>query len=107
MATETEAEAYILGGHMAVIVEGRVFDAEPDVGCGESAEIDEIYFASNGKPIPSRMWQRLSDKDFKACEDALLGNGLVSAWERRQEHLANLADLRRDDRLLCEWEARA
>lgn len=30
---------------------------------------------------------------------------LVSAWERRQEHLAHLADLRRDDAMISEWEA--
>ena len=103
-ALETEADAYILDGHLAVIVEGRIHPAEPDVGCGESAEIDEIYF-SNGKPIPSRMWQRLSQKDLDACTDALMGAGRVSAWERRQDWLADRADARRDDALLRQWEA--
>lgn len=103
MATRTEAEAYILGGHLAVTVEGRIHDAEPDVGCGESADVDEIYF-SNGKRIPTRMWKRLSQKDLDACEAALLGDGMVSAWELRQDMLADRADARRDDALLCQME---
>ena len=72
MAILVEAETYILDGHMPVLVEGRVHPDEPDVGCGECPEIDEILF-TNGKPIPTRMWQRLTQKDIDACHDALLG----------------------------------
>lgn len=70
MPVELEAEARILGG-MPVLVVGRIYPAEPDVGCGESAEIDDICWPS-GKPIPTRMWARLSQADLDACQDALL-----------------------------------
>lgn len=102
-AIQTEAEAYILNGHLAVTVEGRVHEAEPDVGWGGGAEIDEIYF-TNGKRIPSRMWQRLTQKDFDACTDALEGNGLVRAWERRAEHAFEYAKLKREDAMLSGLE---
>lgn len=98
-AIQTEAEAYILGGHLAVIVEGRIHPAEPDVGWGGGAEIDEIRF-TNGKPIPSRMWQRISQKDLDACTDALEGDGGARYWELRQDMLADRADAMRDDRML-------
>jgi hypothetical protein len=71
MAILIETKTHILGGYMPVIVIGRVHPAEPDVGCGECPEIDEICWA-NGKPIPTRMWKRLLDCDIEACEDALL-----------------------------------
>ena len=70
MAKTTEAEARILNG-LPVIVYGRIHPAEPDVGCDESAEIDDICWMS-GKPIPTKMWQRISDEDIEACEQALL-----------------------------------
>jgi len=70
MPTELEAEARILGG-LPVIVIGRVYPAEPDVGCGESAEIDDISWPC-GKPIPDRMWERMTQDDISACQDALL-----------------------------------
>ena len=70
MAKETEAEARILNG-LPVLVYGRIHPAEPDVGCGESAEIDEICWMS-GKPIPDSMWKRMKRADFDACEQALL-----------------------------------
>lgn len=70
MAIERETEARILNG-LPVLVYGRIHPAEPDVGCGESAEIDEICWMS-GRPIPTRMWERISDSDFRACEEALL-----------------------------------
>lgn len=84
MATETEAEARILGG-LPVLVIGRIHEAEPDIGCAESAEIDDICWLS-GKSIPTRMWERLSQKDYDACEDALLcaadGAAVQRFWER-------------------------
>lgn len=70
MAKEVETEARILGG-LPVIVIGRIHPAEPDVGCGESAEIDDICWMS-GKSIPDSMWERLPQKDIDACQDALL-----------------------------------
>jgi hypothetical protein len=77
MATEVETEARILGG-LPVIVVGRVYPAEPDVGCGESAEVDDICWPS-GKSIPTRMWERISQKDLDACHDALLDEGSNAA----------------------------
>lgn len=73
MPVELEAEARLLGG-MPVLAVGRVYLAEPDVGCGESAEIDDICWPS-GKPIPTRMWARMSQADLDACQDALLDQG--------------------------------
>lgn len=67
---QIETEARILGG-LPVIVIGRVYPAEPDVGCGESAEVDDICWLS-GKPIPTVMWQRISDSDYRDLCDALL-----------------------------------
>jgi hypothetical protein len=68
---QIEAEAKILGG-LPVLVIGRVHAAEPDVGCGESAEIDDICF-TDGTPIATLMWERLSGDDYDACMAALLG----------------------------------
>ena len=85
MAHEIETEHYILDGNLPVIVVGRIHPAEPDVGCGESAEIDDILFM-NGKSIPTRMWKRISDKELDACEDALLaaadGAAVQRFWDR-------------------------
>lgn len=80
MPVELEAEARVIGG-LPVIVVGRIYPAEPDVGCGESAEIDDILLPC-GKPIPTRMWARLSQADITACQDALLGARID--WERAQ-----------------------
>lgn len=65
-----ETEARILGG-LPVIVVGRVYPAEPDIGCSESAEVDDICWLS-GKSIPTRMWQRLSDGEYRDLCSALL-----------------------------------
>lgn len=70
MPQQLEAEAKILRG-LPVIVVGRVWPAEPDVGAAPSAEIDDICWPS-GKSIPTRMWERLSDADYEACQEALL-----------------------------------
>ena len=81
MTHELETEHHILGGNLPVIVVGRIHPAEPDVGCGESAEIDDILFL-NGKSIPSRMWKRISSKEIDACQDALLAAADGAAAER-------------------------
>lgn len=81
MSVFVEAEAYILNGNLLVRVEGKIHPAEPDVGCGESAELDDILFL-NGKSIPNRMWQRISSKEIEACEDALLSAAEGAAAER-------------------------
>lgn len=85
MSEQLETEHHILDGNLPVIVVGRVHPAEPDVGCGECAEIDDILFM-NGKSIPTRMWQRISSKELDACEDALLsaaeGSAVQRFWER-------------------------
>lgn len=70
MAKEVEAEARILNG-LPVLVYGRIHPAEPDVGCGESAEIDDICWTS-GKSIPDSMWKRMKREDVEACQQALL-----------------------------------
>jgi len=72
MLAEIEAETRILGG-LPVIVVGRIHPAEPDVGFGESAEIDDICWLS-GKPVPAQMWKRLTQDDISACQNALLGS---------------------------------
>jgi len=70
MATQVETECRIKGG-LPVLVIGRIYAAERDVGCGESAEIDDICWLS-GKSIPSDMWRDLTDEDYAACQEALL-----------------------------------
>ena len=65
-----ETEARILGG-LPVIVVGRVYPAEPDIGCSGSAEVDDICWLS-GKSIPTTMWQRISDGEYRDLRDALL-----------------------------------
>lgn len=72
MAKHTEAHARILGG-LPVLITGWVYAAEPDVGCGESAEIDEVCWLS-GQPLPDHMQNRMSKEDEEECCDALLGN---------------------------------
>lgn len=73
MTNEYETEARIRNG-LPVTVIGRVHPAEPDVGCGPCAEIDDICWLG-GKSIPTRMWQDLTQADIDACHDALLECG--------------------------------
>lgn len=80
-ARTLETEHHILGGNLPVIVVGRIHPAEPDVGCGECAEIDDILFM-NGKSIPTRMWKRITSKEIDACEEALLEASEGAAVER-------------------------
>lgn len=75
-----EAEARILGG-LPVRVIGRIHEAEPDVGIGETAEIDEIEWLS-GSPVPDSIWKRLTRKDEDALHDALLGAQTDRAADR-------------------------
>lgn len=86
MSRELETEHHILGGNLPVIVVGRIHAAEPDVGCGECAEIDDILFM-NGKSIPTRMWKRISWKEISACEDALMSAAESAATERFYERM--------------------
>ena len=81
MPHEIETEYHILDGNLPVIVVGRIHPAEPDVGCGECAELDDIRFM-NGKSIPTRMWKRIPSKELEACEDALLSASEGAAVER-------------------------
>jgi hypothetical protein len=67
---QVETEARILGG-LPVIVVGRIYPAEPDIGCSESAEVEDICWQS-GKSIPTHMWQRISDSEYRDLRDALL-----------------------------------
>ena len=94
MSSETEAEARILGG-LPVLVLGRIHPAEPDIGCSESAEIDDICWLS-GKSIPTAMWERLSQKDIDACQDALLGEAESSATRRFWDRVDYLRDQQKD-----------
>ena len=65
-----EAEARILGG-LPVTVIGKVYPAEPDVGLShEQPEIFDIRWGT-GQSIPASMWERLSEDDLNACEEAL------------------------------------
>jgi hypothetical protein len=94
MARQTEADARILGG-LPVIVIGRIYPAEPDVGIfDEQPEVEDICW-STGKPIPSHMWERLTDKDFDACKEALL----EGAAEAAASYADYLYDQRRDRQL--------
>jgi hypothetical protein len=93
----TEAQARILGG-LPVLVIGRIHPAEPDVGYGESAEIEDICWLS-GKPIPASMWDRLTTKDLKDCEDALLCQGESDAAQRFWARADYLHDLRKEREL--------
>ena len=86
MARELETEHHILGGNLPVIVVGRIHEAEPDVGCGECAEIDDIQFL-NGKSIPTRMWRRITSKELDACQDALLSAADGACAERFYERM--------------------
>ena len=86
MSRELETEHHILGGNLPVIVVGRIHAAEPDVGCGECAEIDDILFM-NGKSIPTRMWKRITSKELDACQDALLSAADGAAAERFYERM--------------------
>lgn len=70
MPEQIEAPARIKRG-LPVIVVGRVHPAEPDVGCGPCAEIDDICWP-DGRSIPTRMWQDLTQAEIDACHDALL-----------------------------------
>jgi hypothetical protein len=90
MTHQIEVEAKILGG-LPVLVIGRVHLAEPDVGCGESAEIDDICF-TDGTPIATLMWERLSGDDYDACMAALLGER-DSYWDAYVDYVR---DMRRD-----------
>jgi hypothetical protein len=90
MTHQIEAEAKILGG-LPVLVIGRVHPAEPDVGCGESAEIEDLQWLS-GTPIPTLMWERLSGDDYDACMAALLGE----RDSYRDEYADYVRDTRRD-----------
>ena len=94
MATETEATARILGG-LPVLVIGRIHPAEPDIGAAESAEIDDICWPG-GRSIPTHMWERLSQDDIDACQDALLWGGESAATQRFWERVDYLRDQQKD-----------
>ena len=95
MSRELETQHHILGGYLPVIVVGRIHPAEPDVGCGETAEIDDILFL-NGKPIPTRMWQRITSKELDACQDALLSAADGAAVERFYERVDYYRQIAKD-----------
>ena len=104
MAHTLETEHHILGGNLPVIVVGRIHPAEPDVGCGESAEIDDILFM-NGKSIPTRMWQRISWKELDACQDALLSAADGAAAERFWDRVDYYRQIAKDRALDAEYAA--
>jgi hypothetical protein len=102
MSTPTEADARILGG-LPVIVIGRIYPAEPDVGIfDEQPEVEDICW-STGKPIPTHMWERLTDADYEACKEALLGG----AADAQADYGDYLYEQRRDALMVAQWEQRA
>jgi hypothetical protein len=102
MARQTEADARILGG-LPVIVIGRIYPAEPDVGIfDEQPEVEDICW-STGKPIPTHMWERLTDADYEACKEALLGG----AADAQADYGDYLYEQRRDALMVAQWEQRA
>lgn len=88
-----ETEARILGG-LPVLVIGRVHPAEPDIGCGESAEIEDICWLS-GKSVPDSIWKRLKRKDEDALHEAIL----AAAEGRAADRADYLYEQRRDAQL--------
>jgi len=99
MSYVAEAKARILGG-LPVIVIGRIHPAEPDVGIfDEQPEVEDICWSS-GKPIPTHMWERLSDADYDACKEALLEGADDWAADRADY----LYEQRRDRQLVDAWE---
>lgn len=82
--SEVTFQTTVRGG-LPVLVTCRLYPAEPDVGCGESAEIEDICWLS-GKPISNAVWRSIPQADFDRIEDEALSAGESSAvrrfWER-------------------------
>jgi hypothetical protein len=93
MAQQIEAPARIKRG-LPVIAVGRVYPAEPDVGAGPCADLDDICFP-DGRSIPTHWWQDLTQADLDACHDALLNGG--NDW--RADYGDYLYEQRRDRQL--------
>lgn len=99
MAHRIEACAHILGG-LPVLVIGRIHPAEPDVGIfDEQPEVEDICWSS-GKPIPTHMWEKLSDADYDVCREALLDGAADLAADRADY----LYEQRRERRIDDAWE---
>ena len=82
--SEVTFQTSVRGG-LPVLVTCRLYPAEPDVGAGESAEIEDICWLS-GKSVSNRVWRSIPQKDFDRLEEEALSAGEGEAvrwfWER-------------------------
>jgi hypothetical protein len=67
MSKTVEFHSSIKGG-LPVLVLARVHPAEPDVGCGESAEIEGIFWLSE-RAVTDTVWNSIPRADFDRLEE--------------------------------------